>query len=215
MTKRLIVFMILICGVMLINAQESTPEPEQTPEVTAEATESTDDICPMIVNNALDFTQSRCSETDTNEACYGYTFIQANLRSETAQFVQPGDIEEVINIQGLQLSPLDTISGEWGVVVLRVEPNANLLENQPFPEDDVQIVLYGDAQLSDDTQFVEVTATANVNIREFPRTTASIVGSLIANDPVVANGRLEDNSWYRVRIVEEGEVLNAWVSADF
>ncbi|MEO1288039.1 MAG: hypothetical protein AAFV93_09725, partial [Chloroflexota bacterium] len=25
----------------------------------------------------------------------------------------------------------------------------------------------------------------------------------------------EDNSWYRVRIVEEGEVLNAWVSADF
>jgi|GEM_PF-4101925 len=224
MLKRLALIALFLVAATVF-AQEATPEPEATadaettvsPEFTPEVTEMAgeDDLCPSLVENAIQLTQTNCEATDTNEACYGYIFIDAELRSGDAEFVAPGDIEQVINIQSLQLSPMDTASGQWGVIVLEVEPNAESTGDGTTPDDNVQIVLYGDTQLSDASQFVEVTAIGNVNIRERPRTSAGIIGSLTAGESLIANGRLPDNSWFRVRIVTESEVAIGWIAAEF
>ncbi|MGB7340120.1 MAG: SH3 domain-containing protein [Phototrophicaceae bacterium] len=211
MFKRLFIIIILIIGVV-VSAQEETAEPELTPEVTDIPSEA--DTCPALVANALDFTQSNCSDASTNEACYGYIFIDAQFRSDTAQFIEPGDIEDVINIQSVQLSPLDVASGQWGVIVLRVEPNANLDNTNTLPTDDVQIILYGDAQLNDASQFIEVRANQALAIYERPNTENTIIGNLNPDEPVIANGRLDDNSWYRIRISDAGEVGIGWIAAD-
>ena len=220
MPARLLILAFMLIFAVTTLAQEATPEAESTPaiELTAEATEmSTEDadLCPALVANAIDLTQRSCSATSTNEACYGYNFIDAAFRSVDASFVQPGDIEDVIDIQSLQLSPLDVQSGQWGVVVMSIEPNADPLEDEALPEDDVQILLYGDTTLSDASQFIQVTAISGVNIREFPRTNATILGSLETDDVLIANGRLPDNSWYRVRINLDDRAAIGWVSADF
>lgn len=219
MLRRLIALMLILIFTTMVIAQESTPEAEVTPEaeMTPEATEasSEDDQCPILVANAIDFTQRSCSATNTNEACYGYTYIDAAFRSLNVNFIEPGDIEDVIDIQSLRLSPLDVTSGEWGVVVMAIEPNITTSEDETLPEDDVQIILYGDTTLSDASQFIEVTALSGVNIREFPRTTANIIGSLESGDVLIANGRLSDNSWFRVRITGNEDVSIGWIASDF
>ena len=220
MLRRLLILTFMLIFTATALAQEATPDAEITPdaELTAEATEmsaSDEETCPAVVANAIDFTQRSCSATGTNEACYGYNFIDAAFRSLDASFIQPGDIENVIDIQSLQLSPLDVQSGQWGVVVMSVEPNINLAEDEAPLEDDVQILLYGDTTLSDASQFIEVTAISGVNIREYPRTNSTILGSLESDDILIANGRLADNSWYRVRLVVDGTASIGWVSAGF
>ena len=169
----------------IVFAQESTEDPEITPE--AEVTEVSmdiDEMCPALVTNALDLTQRNCSATSTNEACYGYIFIDAALRTTDTDFSEPGDILDVINIQSLQLSPLDTNSGQWGVIVMSVE--ANLNDTTQIANDDVQIVLFGDTELRDASQFIEVTATSNVRIRSNPSTSGNLVSVLEAGESIVA-----------------------------
>ncbi len=220
MLRRLLILALILIITTTALAQETTPEAEVTPDagVTAESTEisaADEEMCPTLVANAIDFTQRSCSATGTNEACYGYNFIDAAFRSLDASFFQPGDIENVIDIQSLQLSPLDVQSGQWGVVVMSVEANLNAAIDETPPEDDVQILLYGDTTLSDATQFIEVTAISGVNIREYPRTNSTILGSLESDDILIANGRLPDNSWFRVRLIVDGTTSIGWVSADF
>ncbi|MGJ3240823.1 MAG: SH3 domain-containing protein [Anaerolineae bacterium] len=222
MLKKLLILAVFLVGVA-IYAQEATPESTaeatEPAEITPEATSTVDDtLCPALVNNALELTQASCDGTRTNEACYGYIFIDAELRSPEATFTEPGDVENVVNIQSLQLSPLDTTSGQWGVIVLSIEPNTTLTTDSLLPDDDLQIILYGDTQLSDASQFAEVTANSAVNIRQQPRTNATVIGSLDVGETIIANGRLPDDSWFRVRISganEDGSAGIGWIAADF
>lgn len=215
MRKLILLGLLFFAGAIM--AQEATPEPETTPlpEITAEATEFSDDddMCPMLVNNALELTNLSCDGTDTNEACYGFTFIDSELRSPTVQFTEPGDVLDVVNIESLQLSPMDVELGQWGLMVMAVE--ANVQGNPSLDNDDVQIVLFGDTQLRDASEFVQITATSAVNLRLQPNTTAQIIDSLEAGETVIANSRLDDDSWFRVRInTDEGSSI-AWVASQF
>src|SRR5688572_25585542 len=101
--KRFLIFVILILSASVF-AQEATPEitpevtaeftPEATAAVSAEATpESTNDPdqCPLLVQRALDLTQVNCSDTNLNDACYGYILVDAELRDEASPFVEQGD----------------------------------------------------------------------------------------------------------------------------
>lgn len=215
MLKRLSIIGLILLLSAIGFAQETTPEPEITPdaEATSVVSNNSDEMCPALVSNALDLTQRNCSATGSNEACYGYIFIDAALRAQNEQFSQPGDILDVINIESLQLSPLDTNSGQWGVIVMSVE--ANLTDRTQAVNDDVQIVLFGDTALRDASQFIEVSAISTVNIRRNPRTNAEVIGSLSTDDTIIANGRLDDSSWLRVRVNDDGVLGLGWISADF
>jgi hypothetical protein len=225
--KRFLSFMILIFSAVVF-AQEATPEatlevsPEVTAEVSPEATstvlteaspESTSEAeqC-KLVEEALQVTQLSCNDTSLNEACYGYIRVGAELRDEDTQFVEQGDTTSVTNIQSLQLSPMDITAGQWGVMIMQVE--ANVTEGDITTTDDVQVVLYGDTQVEAAANFVEMTATAQANIRRQPRTDAEVLGVVAVGESKIANARLEDNSWIRIRLSGEDTPVG-WISTEF
>jgi hypothetical protein len=214
--KRFLIFLFLILSATVF-AQEATPEAtaEATAELTPEATpESTNeaDQCPILVEQALQVSQDSCNDTSLNQACYGYIQVDAELRDAETEFVVAGDTTDVVNIQSLQLSPMDTRSGQWGVMIMSVE--ANVTEGDITETSDVQVVLYGDTQVEAAANFVEVTATAEANIRRQPRTNAEVLDTLTVGEQRIANARLEDNSWIRIRLAGEDTPVG-WISTEF
>lgn len=219
--RRLLLLLALFAGTVAF-AQDATPTPLPTDEteatsqaeMTPEMTEMVDvtDACPVLVAEALELTETNCEGTILNEACYGYTFIDAVLRNLDTNFVQPGDIADVIDIQSLQLSAMDVVSGLWGLMVMSVEANTG--DGNVLTGEDVQIVLFGDTNLQDASQFVQVTANNDLTIFSQPDANSEIVQTIAADESVIANSRLEDDTWLRVRIVTEGTAQIGWLQAE-
>jgi Bacterial SH3 domain len=169
--------------------------------------------CPSIVKAALSAADSSCSTTGRNQACYGNITLSAVPREGAAdfQFSHPGDKVDVIGLQSLQLSSMDENAGQWGVAVMRLQ--ANLPDT--LPGQNVTFLLFGDVSVTDaGNQAVEVpvTATGAVNVRQLPRTNASVLRALKKGQEVMATGRLPDSSWIQIRL-DDGSL--GWVSADF
>lgn len=203
--KCALILMLILLLASALSAQEAT----QTPD--AETTE--DAACPSLVRSALDLTQLNCEGTGINQACYGYIFLSAEPRPglDEFNFNQPGDRVGLIDVQALQLSAMDTQSGQWGVMVMKVEAR---LEDGAVSPEDVQILLFGDTQLTDAANWVQVTAATDVNIRRTPGANGEVLAVLPAGQTIVANSRLEDSSWLRVRLNESTAGVG-WIATQF
>lgn len=223
--KRFLIFLILLISAASF-AQEATPEatPEVTSEFTAEATAAVSaevtaeftveaDQCPVLVQQALQVTETSCSTTGSNQACYGYILVDAELRNTEAEFVEQGDTADLVSIESVQLSPMDTQTGQWGVMIMQVEAAPTAESTAEPGSEDVQVVLFGDTEVSAAVPFVEVRARENSNIRRQPRTDAEILGTLAAGEPILANARLENNQWIRVRLAGEENPVG-WISTE-
>ncbi len=105
-----------------------------------------DNICPQIVEQALSTADSFCASTGRNQACYGNILLTAQPQPDVTEFHfdTSGDIENVANIQQMTLSPMDVTSGNWGVVVMRLQ--ANLPDT--LPGQNVTFLLFGDVQVT-------------------------------------------------------------------
>ncbi len=101
--------------------------------------------CPLIVQNALAAADQWCADTGRNQACYGNDALTAQLQPgyEATPFAQPGDIVEVVGVQGMQLSALDTTAGIWGVALFRIQ--ANLPDT--LPGQNVTMLIFGDTEI--------------------------------------------------------------------
>ena len=236
MRIRTLVISLLLIGILIplsLLAQDD-PTPEATPEATAEATldsEATAEAaenCPAIVTSAIDLTQSGCQGTGTNQVCYGHLVLDAQARGgiQNFNFDLPGDIVDVIDVESLRLSALDVATGQWGVVLMEVGANTTAspspdsadqnedTDTEEPPEDDVQLLLFGDVELQDATVFLEVSAEeGGVNIRRRPSTSEEVIDSLEPGESITVNGRLDDSSWLRVRVVDEESGIG-WIFAD-
>jgi uncharacterized protein YraI len=117
---------------------------------------------------------------------------------------------EVATIQALQMSPINTDEGTWGLVLLHL--NAGEL-----PEQTATLWAFGDVELGNavdsETITLEITVANNINIRSGPSADSSIVGGLQAGETIVADGRLEDSSWLRV-VLPDSEDGAGWVFAE-
>jgi uncharacterized protein YraI len=209
--KLILLLIILTCTFALTNAQEPTEDPTAEPEATAEATsEAPREGCPEIVDRALTLTREGCGGTGSNRICYGHVLLDAELRdgADQEQFNDPGETTDVVNIQNLSLSALDTAAGVWGVVKMQLQPNITL-EAQ---EDDVTFLVFGDAALENATQLIPIITTTNLNIRSAPSTDSTIIESIGADESLVASGRSPDNAWLRLRLQDEDETRNGWLA---
>ncbi len=123
---KVVLLLLFVCFAPIISAQD-------------------DNICPIIVESALEAADSACSETSRNQACYGNIQVEAELSDTSAvTFEAVGDIAELGDIQSLALSGYDEVSGDWGVAILRVQ--ANLPDT--LPGQNVTFVLFGDAEIT-------------------------------------------------------------------
>jgi hypothetical protein len=202
--------------IVVIATAQTNPEqtPEATPEVTSEATDvfEEDAACPALVQQALTITQTGCDGTDRNEICYGHLLLDAQLRaglSET-QFTDPGDTVDVVSIDSVSLSAMDTIAGIWGVILMQIQAN---LETES--QEDVTFVVFGDTALENAAHLLPVIANEPVNIRSEPSTEGDILASLATGDKIIASGQTEDGDWLRIQLSGNGAISVGWVSTDF
>jgi hypothetical protein len=100
--------------------------------------------CPTIVQEALQTTDQVCAATGRNQACYGNSAIEAELRAEfgDAVFGQVGDTVEMAAVRNLQLYPLHVEAETWGVALLRLQ--ANLPDT--LPGQNVTFLMFGDVE---------------------------------------------------------------------
>jgi hypothetical protein len=105
-----------------------------------------DKTCPEIVQAALDTTDSQCSATGRNEACYGNVDLEATPQPsvENFNFSAPGDIVPVNSIDNFTLSSRVEETGEWGVALLQLQ--ANLPDS--LPGQNVMFLLFGDVEIT-------------------------------------------------------------------
>jgi hypothetical protein len=176
------------------------------------ATAQDDDICSTIVQVALDITRETCDpSTGHNQACYGNATVRAEAQAGVSELVfeQPGDIVDVEAIRTLQLSSMNRDANEWGMAYLRVQAN--------LPDDSaesVTLLLFGAVTIENaveplpDPTTLEITATGNINVRGGASTSDDVVGNLTTGQTVVADGRLADSSWLRIKLDEGG---SGWV----
>jgi hypothetical protein len=173
-----------------------------------------DPSCPELVHEALSITDSLCQQTGRNQICYGHSALQAQPQPDVAQwkFDQEGDIEEVTRFQSLRLSVMDVDAGAWGVTLMRLQ--ASLPDSQP--DKNVTVVLFGDVEImpqENTAAYVEATvnAASSINVRQSPALDASVVARLDPGQPVTVTGRLDDTSWVRIDLPDEGGT--GWVAA--
>lgn len=230
MIKRLFAIIAILMTLALIgSAQDSQPEAtvEATAGVTAEATgapettpeaQATEDPeCPALVSTALDLTKDRCEATGLNEACYGYVLIESENRTGESAFDQPGDIVPLLDIQTLQLSSMDTQTGQWGVLEVKVEANVtddSTVENTDTLQD-MQFVIFGDTQLSDTGEFVQVTADETISVHLQPDNSSEVIDELPVGFSTLASARLVGDEWVRIPVdLAGGESMLGWIPVE-
>ena len=108
-------------------------------------TQTDDDMCPALVETALNAVDEFCADTGRNQACYGNFNLEAEAQptAEDFTFSEIGDIVNVSDIASLHLAGMDEASGEWGVALLRLQTNLP----DTLPGQNVTFILFGDVEV--------------------------------------------------------------------
>ncbi len=163
--------------------------------------------CPDMVEEVLETTASVCENTGDNQVCYGAGVLEAEPQAEVDdfEFAASGDLVGAEDVQTLRLA-----NDEWSVALVRLQAG--------LTDQNVQLLAFGDVEIRNAIETnpepltMQVTANTGANIRSIPSTQAGILGSLGSGETIIADGRLEDSSWIRVRV--SGEARPGWVFAE-
>lgn len=117
-----------------------------------------------------------------------------------------------------EIMPLEDYMAADDFEVIETEFNAEKLSfaliHLPLNDETFTMLAFGNTRLENTVAMneIEVLALRGVNLRIFPSVSASVVGSLLQGQNYQAIGRLDDNSWVRVRL-DNGQM--GWVSAQY
>lgn len=172
----------------------------------AAAQSETPDNCPEIVQLALDNVDALCGMLGEGQACYGHVLVDASphVGVEALNFSQEGDIEELLRLRAIRLSPMDTLSGMWGVALMKLRAYMDYADPEP-----VTFLLFGDIDIENRVErnaMIEVTATAPSNVRLRPNASTGVIGVLQPGQATMANARSENSEWVRVALPDTGRV---------
>ncbi len=164
-----------------------------------------------VIDTAYQLVGDNCESLHHNQACYGHAQLVAEARDAHSAFAfsSSGDIEDLVKIQSLRLSGLNTEAQTWGIAMLALQ--ANLPESSP---QNVTILAFGDVALENAVPAptaIHVSTTTYANIRQSPSTQAAVLGSMMPGDSATAVERLQDNSWLRIQRSDDD--VTGWISA--
>jgi hypothetical protein len=173
---------------------------------------SEESACSQIVLEAFSATDEGCEGTGRNQACYGHIELSAEPQTgvETFKFNAEGDIVDVLDMQSLRLSPMDTERGLFGTALMRLQASLPSTTAK-----NITLLLFGEVELENTVEpahVLEMTVrtTNSINVRLLPSTEANTVAAVYPGDTLTATGRLEDSSWVRVQIADN---RTGWVFA--
>jgi SH3-like domain-containing protein len=175
-----------------------------------------DSTCASDVESILMTVRDACDSVQRNQVCFGNHRIDAQAKEQDyeLEFESSGDIEELSNFNRLQLRQSDPETGDWGVVLMKLQASLP----GTVPGQSVTIVAFGDVEIGEQaseiptpiTVDIEVAAQGSVNLRSGPGTNYNIVDTLLPQEIVTSDGRNESTDWLRIQL-SESEV--AWVYA--
>lgn len=104
------------------------------------------ETCSSFVNQALEQLSANCGNLERNNACYGFNNVQATFFDALSPdaFDQPNDRVALSSLQSITTTPLNTVTQEWGIAVVKAQ--ANLPD--ALPGQAVTFLLMGDVQLT-------------------------------------------------------------------
>lgn len=166
-----------------------------------------DDICPVIVDKALDAVGTHCTGLERNRACYAYVRVDATfaVAVDDDVFSEPADITDIALLRSLQTTALTPEDDLWGVAVLNVQANVPLT----LPGQAVMFLLLGNAQVENRVDvaqafvprnpvLVAVESDQRVNLRSGPGLVHNVVMSVDSGTWLAADGLSADGEWLRV-----------------
>jgi hypothetical protein len=84
----------------------------------------TDNVCQAILEKAMQTLASSCHTVGRNKACYGNTLVNTEPTiNKLLHFSAVGDIADISDIRTLTTAPLDTVTGVWGISLLKLQVN--------------------------------------------------------------------------------------------
>jgi len=170
-----------------------------------------DDSC-HFDGRVVETIETVCPAMGTNEVCYGNFEVNVVTQGDVPDdfnFTDPGDNANLAFVRSLFLSSLDPQHDRWGIAQMR------LLANLTRGSQDITILLFGDVSVDNEvapTTKLNVMPIVRANMRNIPTLNSFVIRTIPARQTVEAVGRLEDSSWLRVIVPENGAV--GWVSAD-
>jgi SH3 domain-containing protein len=200
----LIIFLSALGGVTVVHAQETEQEAIYAPE-----------DCNIDTAEIIEVVEEVCTGIGENQVCYGNFDVGADVLEDVLldddfdfNFENPGDLADLADIESLFLSALNPEEDIWGIAQMR------LVTASASGAQELNLLLFGDVEI---TNAVEATLIVEVkvgiyssNIRNLPSSSAFVLQSVTAGTLLEAVGRLEDNSWVRVR-TETGAI--GWVAS--
>jgi|SRR5688572_5807403 len=120
--------------------------------LTATALSERNASCQVLINKAIQSSDSYCGETNSNNVCYGNTTIQAELApGATQRFSERGDIVAVDELRRLSAAPLNLENDEWGIAVFKVIANLP----RSLPGETITMVVFGNTTLDKESGGLE------------------------------------------------------------
>ncbi|MBI1256113.1 MAG: SH3 domain-containing protein [Chloroflexi bacterium] len=193
-----ILSVLLICSLLVsgvsadsgINACLAPNAQGATPEAAAPA-----NAC--IPPDAITAAQAACASIDVGQGCLG-----------------AGEVQGLTTVgEAVDLSTIDSLTGTSGSLAL-----LKMLADLPDGAEPLELVLYGAASLSNaftalpqplPTVTLQNAGFNILNLRATPSLSGTVVGTMMPNDELTADGRSSDGTWLRVQR-EQG---TAWIYA--
>jgi uncharacterized protein YgiM (DUF1202 family) len=175
-----------------------------------------DEVCPVLVANALTIAGENCTGLPRNTACYGHDQVTAAFwpGSDAPSFAIPADQAPLDALQQITTGPLDLDSEQWGVALINLQ--ADLPDT--LPGQAVTMILMGDVTVENQVmpdaaaaEPVAATASTNANLRAAPSTSAAIRGGVSAGDTLTITGRNEAGDWFAIQTADQ---QTAWLWGD-
>lgn len=168
-----------------------------TPVILAQAN------CPTIIQDAITVLGNSCDGVVRNNACYGNVDVEAqfNLGYEEP-FDRAGDLAQLVNMQRLTTSPVNTVEEEWGIALLSLQANIP----DTIPGQSVIFMLMGDAEVENSVEpdgtlsgeRIPVTTRRSGSLRAEPSASSRILTFIPGSTELGALGISEDGEWLRV-----------------
>lgn len=80
------------------------------------------ELCEELSREIFEDTDDNCSDTDDENACYGFDTISATFFEDVGDnFSGPGELVEMLQLHTLRSSPFDEEEEEWGIGYFRID----------------------------------------------------------------------------------------------
>ncbi len=165
-------------------------------------------VCPALVQRALQMVSSICSDQSRNSACYGHQLVRAQFvdNQPPGIFDAEGDIVPIELLRSIKTAPLEAGLLIWGVSILSLQADIP----GTLPGQNAILMLLGGAEIESAIQPgklsgaavtpVSISAVRQDVLREQPASDANLVQSITLGTPMLADARTTDGSFLRVTV---------------